>query len=946
LFPSRFYCKVDNSALQSLNSPLTLAIIFSLLPLSLGAQAAHFENRDNSSGLQNNLTAATDDRAGRVSTTEYDALGRAVKVTAPDGTFTTSTYDAAGRMTAATDARGNTTTYTLDNAGRSTAVTNALGQTTSYTYDDAGKQLTMTDALGRTTTTLYDTLGRPTKVTAHDGTFTETFYDTAGRRTAQKDAAGLVTNYEYDSQSRLTAVIDAQSQRTEYRYDSFGRQTQQIDALGRTTAYQYDVQGRRIKRTLPLGMFETVAYDAAGQMQSRTDFNGRATTYTYDTLGRPLTRTPAAAFTAEPATTWTYYPDGKRHTMTDPTGTTTYTYDTRDRLTTKATPQGTLTYTYDSGSNLTGITTTTPNGASMTYSHDALNRIATVTDLNAQTTTYNYDDVGNLAATALPNGVTSQYTYSPLNRLLNLASTKASTTLANYAYTLSATGHRLTALESGPPVPGGSPTTRSLTYTYDTLHRLTSETVGVQPLGASPSGATNWTHDAVSNRLTQTSTLPNIPNQSFSYDQNDRLTTDTYDQNGNTLHGSVGAPPASGGAPTSAPITGTDSYDSHDRLTLRQSPDGSLVQVKYNGEGHRVEHHVLRPAAGPTPASYTITRYLVDDLNPTGYAQVIEESTISSLSGAPNAPPVLSAVYTYGHDLISQDRATPATNLWNLSYYGYDGHGNVRTLTNAAGQITDTYDYDTYGQLLHTTGATTNPYLYTGEQYDPALGLYHLRARMMNPLTGRFWNADTYEGTQDPASLHKYLYANADPVQGIDPSGNFTLSEAVQTVRLYAQNFARSAVNIYKRSAAQKNWAMWRVQLRSGAPWFQHTFIWAENLSKPTLSLGYHILALRRDMAASRRLGITVPGILAVLPQVAPTSIGSLPLPIATIAPVGILSNLQFALWNFGSVGSYVFREFGSALVADFPYNIPDCNCITWTNQAAALALALSAIPL
>jgi len=37
---------------------------------------------------------------------------------------------------------------------------------------------------------------------------------------------------------------------------------------------------------------------------------------------------------------------------------------------------------------------------------------------------------------------------------------------------------------------------------------------------------------------------------------------------------------------------------------------------------------------------------------------------------------------------------------------------------------------------------------------------------------------DTYEGnSQDPITLHKYLYAHASPVMGVDPSGNWTLME-------------------------------------------------------------------------------------------------------------------------------------------------------------------------
>jgi hypothetical protein len=46
------------------------------------------------------------------------------------------------------------------------------------------------------------------------------------------------------------------------------------------------------------------------------------------------------------------------------------------------------------------------------------------------------------------------------------------------------------------------------------------------------------------------------------------------------------------------------------------------------------------------------------------------------------------------------------------------------------------------------------------------------RAHYLNPLTGRFWTMDTYEGSQsDPLSLHKYLYCHDNPVDMVDPSG-------------------------------------------------------------------------------------------------------------------------------------------------------------------------------
>jgi RHS repeat-associated protein len=60
----------------------------------------------------------------------------------------------------------------------------------------------------------------------------------------------------------------------------------------------------------------------------------------------------------------------------------------------------------------------------------------------------------------------------------------------------------------------------------------------------------------------------------------------------------------------------------------------------------------------------------------------------------------------------------------------------------------------------------------SGEQYDSDLSLYYLRARYYNPNTGRFMSRDPERGNRkDPASLHKYLYANGDPINGFDPTG-------------------------------------------------------------------------------------------------------------------------------------------------------------------------------
>jgi len=86
-------------------------------------------------------------------------------------------------------------------------------------------------------------------------------------------------------------------------------------------------------------------------------------------------------------------------------------------------------------------------------------------------------------------------------------------------------------------------------------------------------------------------------------------------------------------------------------------------------------------------------------------------------------------------------------------------------------------------------------FLYCGEHFDADLGLYYLRARLMNPLTGRFWTADSYEGEQeDPATLHKYMYANGDGVNLSDPSGNFSLGELSMAQRIVVFGGVSAAV--------------------------------------------------------------------------------------------------------------------------------------------------------
>jgi len=189
--------------------------------------------------------------------------------------------------------------------------------------------------------------------------------------------------------------------------------------------------------------------------------------------------------------------------------------------------------------------------------------------------------------------------------------------------------------------------------------RLTSEAITADPGGNN--GTVSYTYDAVGNRTQVTSTLNAVPGGSLLYDANDRLTTDNWDANGNTI--------SSGGI--------SYSYDFENRLLMRGS-----VLIIYDGDGNRVSE----TGGGVT------TEYLVETLNPTGLPQVLDEVVNGSVV----------RTYTYGLQRASGNQLISGT--WTPSFYGYDGHENVRLLANTNGAITDTYQFDAFGNQIATSG--------------------------------------------------------------------------------------------------------------------------------------------------------------------------------------------------------------------------------------------------
>ena len=116
-----------------------------------------------------------------------------------------------------------------------------------------------------------------------------------------------------------------------------------------------------------------------------------------------------------------------------------------------------------------------------------------------------------------------------------------------------------------------------------------------------------------------------------------------------------------------------------------------------------------------------------------------------------------------------------------FSYFYADALGSVRQVqtskwlgSNWSFGLSQTDEYDPFGNELTVHGSPVTPYGYTGEWMDSEIGLIDLRARYYDPIVGRFFNHDPWEGSyQNPATLNPYIYVLDNPIIHIDPTGQW-----------------------------------------------------------------------------------------------------------------------------------------------------------------------------
>ncbi|MEO1617892.1 MAG: putative Ig domain-containing protein, partial [Planctomycetota bacterium] len=716
--------------------------------------------------------------------------------------------------------------YGYDDRGNQTLIVDPLGQETRFTFTDRGQQASRTLPLGFGSDGMASTADLDNlESNASSFGFTERFtYDTDGRQKLHISFEGVITETLYDEYDRMWAmnyyaddadyVSGLVSERDEYAFDIQGGQTLWHRYSADTPASIADNQSAGDVAGFTLGRSEAVLRDERGRVAHEISEEG-VVSYGYDSRGRmAFTAVNANLNSIIDANTGLPIPLGE-------TAIGTIGYSAAD----PATSDRVTFYEYDALGRLAEV------------SED--NTPAVTTDSPATETDYSYDLQGRVAdhsvVDASGDSVTTTYTYDTLGRLDTQTDTNGSgQTLAEYDYTVRADGKR-TALsetfwidaDSDGNVDTGEQKPSTYTWTYDEIGRLTDEVLDHwdNNFDQTESFEYDLTGNRTERRLDSGSDSSIDEAITYQYDANDRLefewldesddgsvertTQYSYDHTQQTdetvRDGFFDESTSSGSLPTMVSRQrmyydlqgrlGTlinQGYDSFGTLTSRER-----VSYEYDRRSYRVVQTVSTGGLMPDVNNEVWTEtnrveFLADHHNHTGYTQTLRETDTASDGSTKTTD------YTFGNDEIAQrvvERDSSGVITQDSTHvFGHDGHGSVRVLYDAAAAIAQVYTFAAYGQMLTvhdgtaTSIATTDRLSslgYSGEHFDAKAQQQYLRARFYNPANGRFNRLDPYIGDQtNPNLYNKYLYAAADPIQNVDPSGEvpFTVSGLLSSI--------------------------------------------------------------------------------------------------------------------------------------------------------------------
>jgi RHS repeat-associated protein len=711
------------------------------------------------------LLASRTDGDGHTTSYGYEANGNRTSERDPEGDETKRTFNGAHELLTETNPSGEKTTIVRDTNGNPETVSRpapeSKTQTVSYEYGPHGELESMTDPLGRvwaygydkygdrtsetdpegdertwaynedsqvtstvsprgneegaeatkfTTTIERDAQGRPIKITDPLGGTTKRAYDADGNIESITDPNGHKTKFTYDADNERTKVELPNGTVEETGYDGAGAVTSQIDGDKQKTTYVRDVLEQPVEIIDPLERKTVQTFDAAGNLKTRTDPDGRVTTYGYDKANR----LKEVSYSAEPGqdATYAYNEDGEPTSMKDATGESTWEYDQLGRLIHSKNGHGeTVSWVWNLGDEPVGLTY--PNGKSIVRAYDKVGRLESVTDWLGHTTSFGYNRDSEPTATTFPVGTgdSDEFGYDRADRMASVAMKKGAETLASLAYT------RDPAEQLESLVSKGLPGAEEESFGYDENERLTK------------AGAAEFGYDAANN-------ITKAPGTTNAFDKASQIesatgATFTFDKEGERTKET----------PSSGPAT-----------TYKYDQAGSLAAVERTEEG---ETQAISESLGYDGFGQFASRTI--GLSTTHFVWDPTESPELLLSDGADS-------YVYGPGGLPVEQVS---NEEVPTYLHHDQLGSTRLLTNSSGEVAGTLTYGAYGALTGHTGSATTALGYSGQYTLGQSGLLYLRARYYDPATAQFL-------TRDPAlriTRQPYDYAGDNPLRFYDRTG-------------------------------------------------------------------------------------------------------------------------------------------------------------------------------
>lgn len=317
-------------------------------------------------------TVKETDENGHVKSYLFDAYQRLAQVTeinSGHSYVTQYSRDPLGELTQITDNQGKITTLQYDSLGRKIKMIDPDLGIWNYGYDPVGNLTSQTDARNISTQISYDKLNRKLTVSSLNSSVLYK-YDTPTMGTlssAQNNDSGEVVSsaWSYDQRLRKiaeTLQVDSYTWPTSWKYDSMDRVATQTYPSGEVVTFNYDAQGKL--DNIP-GIVSALQYDQAGHTTSKTYANGKNTSSSYDNVTLRLTSLSTPGLQN---LTYSYDKVGNIKSIADGISgrTETFIYDDLDRLTQAGDSGYQRTYQYDPVGSLTS---STKDGAPISYSY-------------------------------------------------------------------------------------------------------------------------------------------------------------------------------------------------------------------------------------------------------------------------------------------------------------------------------------------------------------------------------------------------------------------------------------------------------------------------------------------------------------------------------------------------------------------------------------------------